>query len=122
MVELWLKQQDIDEPSNNLLYGIAGLTHRVKRPTQHEETQDLGHSLVMSLQVKISYYGREENEISVAWLYLTCVGMYYDNTHLNLANPFQCHNLIWFMGWDLSGDAGCPCTTCSQGLGVDSLC
>ncbi|XP_072210705.1 protein-arginine deiminase type-1-like [Excalfactoria chinensis] len=29
-------------------------------------------------KVKISYYGREENEISVAWLYLTCVDISLD--------------------------------------------
>lgn len=47
----------------------------------------MGHDVVMSSQVKISYYGREENELSVAWLYLTCVGAYYGNTCPNAASP-----------------------------------
>lgn len=68
----------------------------VERPTQRDGTRDLGHDPGMSLQVKISYYGREDNELSVAWLYLTCVGRCYNSAPSNAANPFCCQDLVGF--------------------------
>ncbi|XP_040389366.1 protein-arginine deiminase type-1-like isoform X1 [Cygnus olor] len=41
-------------------------------------TIDVTSKTVNDNKVKISYYGREENELSVAWLYLTCVDISLD--------------------------------------------
>ncbi|XP_010199043.2 protein-arginine deiminase type-1 [Colius striatus] len=41
-------------------------------------TIDVTSRTVNDNKVKISYYGREDNELSVAWLYLTCVDISLD--------------------------------------------
>ncbi|KAK2526734.1 hypothetical protein Q9966_010578 [Columba livia] len=55
-----------------------GVTSTAINDNKRDGRWDLGHDPGISLQVKISYYGQEDNELSVAWLYLTCVDVSLD--------------------------------------------